>query len=102
MAASGRTHNRVDLPPRVGPKRLGAGLSSAAVPAIENRRGQLASLEGDCGTHSQRSGFVTEGASQGIALPSLMDMSEHRSVASLVGYSQAQCTKDNPPGRLLR
>lgn len=35
-------------------------------------------MEGDFGVHSLRSWFVTEGDRQGIALPALMVMTEHR------------------------
>ena len=46
-------------------------------------------------------GFVTEDGRQGIALPARMAMSEHRSVASVVGYFQAGGVADNPAARLL-
>ena len=77
--------------PRVGP-----GLSDKAVAAIIQRRARLAGLEGDFGGHSLRSGFVTEGARQGIALPALMAMTEHRAVASVMGYFQAGAASSNP------
>ena len=54
-----------------------------------------------CGGHSLRSGFVTEGGHQGIALPALMAMTEHRSVASVIGYFQAGGVTNNPAARLL-
>lgn len=82
--------------PRVGP-----GLSAKAVAAIVQRRARLAGLEGDFGGHSLRSGFVTEGARQGIALPALMAMTEHRAVASVMGYFQAGSAANNPAARLL-
>jgi hypothetical protein len=71
------------------------------VGAIVQRRAALAGLEGDFGGHSLRSGFVTEGGRQGIALPALMAMTEHRSVASVVGYFQAGSASKNPAARLL-
>jgi hypothetical protein len=58
-------------------------------------------LEGDFGGHSLRLGFVTEGARQGIALPALMAMTEHRAIASVMGYFQAGAVADNPAARLL-
>lgn len=69
--------------------------------AIVQRRAALAGLKGDFGGHSLRSGFVTEGGRQGIALPALMAMTEHRSVSSVIGYFQAGGVADNPAARLL-
>lgn len=84
-----------------GTSRVGAGLSPAAVAAIVQRRAALAGLDGDFGGHSLRSGFVTEGARQGVALPALMAMTDHRSVASVIGYFQAGAAPDHPAARLL-
>ena len=86
---------------RVWKTRVGPPLSPAAVGAIVQRRAALAGLKGDFGGHSLRSGFVTEGGRQGIALPALMAMTEHRSVASVVGYFQAGNASDNPAAHLL-
>lgn len=61
----------------------------------------MAGLEGDFGGHSLRSGFVTEGGRQGIALPALMAMTEHRAVGSVIGYFQAGGVTDNPAARML-
>ena len=65
------------------------------------RRARQAGLQGDFAGHSLRSGFVTEGGRQGIALPALMAMSEHRSVSSVIGYFQAGGVADNPAANLL-
>ena len=65
------------------------------------RRAAKAGLEGDFGGHSLRSGFVTEGGRQGIALPAIMAMTEHRAVASVIGYFQAGGVTDNPAAKLL-
>jgi len=51
----------------------------------------LAGLEGDFGGHSLRSGFVTEASRQGVALrcvalPAIMQLTEHRAVSSVIGY----------------
>lgn len=86
---------------RVWKTRVGPPLSPAAVGAIVQRRAALAGLEGDFGGHSLRSGFVTEGGRQGIALPALMAMTEHRSVASVVGYFQTGSASKNPAAHLL-
>ncbi len=79
---------------------IGPGLSSKSVADIVQKRAHLAGLEGDFGGHSLRSGFVTEGARQGVALPALMAMTDHRSVASVVGYFQAGGVADNPAAKL--
>ena len=81
--------------------RIGDGLSPAAIAAIVQRRAALAGIEEDFAGHSLRSGFVTEGGRQGIALPALMAMTEHRSVASVMGYFQTGGASDNPAARLL-
>lgn len=86
---------------RLWKTRVGPALSPAAVGAIVQRRATLAGLEGDFGGHSLRSGFVTEGGRQGIALPALMAMTEHHSVASIVGYFQAGSASKNPAAYLL-
>lgn len=99
LAASGLTEG--PLFRRLWKRRLGPGLSPAAVAAIVQRRAALAGLKGDFGGHSLRSGFVTEGGRQGIALPALMAMTEHRSVSSVIGYFQAGGVADNPAARLL-
>ncbi|MGH8111510.1 MAG: integrase, partial [Rhodanobacteraceae bacterium] len=46
-------------------------------------------------------GFVTEGGRQGVALPALKAMTEHRSVASVIGYFQPGSAADNPAAHLL-
>ena len=86
---------------RLWKTHVGPALSPAAVGAIVQRRAAMAGLEGDFGGHSLRSGFVTEGGRQGIALPALMAMTEHRSVASVVGYFQAGGSAANPAAHLL-
>lgn len=45
--------------------------------------------------HSLSSEFATEGRRQGIVLPALMAMTEHRSVASVIVYFQADGITDN-------
>lgn len=99
LAASGLTEGRIFR--RLWKQRIGAGLSPAAVAEIVQRRSLQAGLVGDFAGHSLRSGFVTEGGRQGIALPALMAMTEHRAVASIVGYFQAGRAADNPAARLL-
>ncbi len=48
-----------------------------------------------------RSGFVTEASRQGVALPAIMQLTEHRSVSSVIGYFQTGGASANPAGRLL-
>lgn len=65
------------------------------------RRAGLAGLTGDFGGHSLRSGVVTEGEREGSALPALMALTEHRSVAKAIGYFQPGDAPSNPASRLL-
>lgn len=46
-------------------------------------------------------GYITEGGRQGVALPALMVLTEHRSVAQAIGYFQAGEITHNPAARLL-
>jgi len=86
---------------RIWKTRVGPALSPAAIGAIVQRRAIMAKLEGNFGGPSLRSGFVTEGARQGIALPALMAMTEHHSVSSVIGYFQAGGAAKNPAAHLL-
>ncbi|WP_296252837.1 site-specific integrase, partial [Pseudomonas sp. UBA4194] len=65
------------------------GLSGDQVARIVQRRAKLAGLDGDWAAHSLRSGFVTEAGRQGVPLGEVMAMTEHRSVATVMGYFQA-------------
>lgn len=95
MDASGLTEGAIFR--RLWKQRVGPALSPAAVGEIVQRRARLAGLEGDFGGHSLRSGFVTEASRQGVALPAIMQLTEHRSVSSVVGYFQAGGATANPP-----
>ncbi|EKT4104665.1 TPA: tyrosine-type recombinase/integrase [Stenotrophomonas maltophilia] len=86
---------------RLWKQRVGPALSPAAVGEIVQRRARLAGLEGDFGGHSLRSGFVTEASRQGVALAAIMQLTEHRSVSSVVGYFQGGSATTNPAARLL-
>lgn len=86
---------------RLWKNRVGPALSPAAVGEIVQRRARLAGLEGDFGGHSLRSGFITEASRQGVTLPAIMQLTEHRSVSSVVGYFQAGVAAANPGARLL-
>lgn len=87
---------------RIWKGRVGPALLPGSVAAIVKRRARLAGLEGDFGAHSLRSGFVTEAGRQGVPLPAVMAMTEHRSVASVIGYFQAGAAEDNPAARFLK
>ncbi|CAN7325224.1 hypothetical protein LJR143_001618 [Pseudoxanthomonas sp. LjRoot143] len=56
----------------------------------------------DCylGDGRLRAGFATEGAGQPIALPALMAMTEHRAVASVMGYLQSDSATANSAAHL--
>ena len=86
---------------RLWKQRRGPALSPAAVGEIVQRRARLAGLEGDFGGHSLRSGFVTEASRQGISLPAIMQLTEHRAVSSVIGYFQTGGATSNPAARLL-
>lgn len=100
LTASGLTQGAIFR--RLWGARIGPALSPKSVAAIVQRRARLAGIEGDFAGHSLRSGFVTEGGRQGIALPALMAMTDHRSVASVIGYFQAGGVADNPAAHLLK
>ena len=99
LEASGITEGAIFR--RLWKNRIGPALSPAAVGEIVQRRARLAGLEGDFGGHSLRSGFVTEASRQGVALPAIMQLTEHRAVSSVVGYFQAGGATANPAARLL-
>jgi site-specific recombinase XerD len=99
LAASGVSEGAIFR--RLWKQRVGPALSPAAVGEIVQRRARLAGLEGDFGGHSLRSGFVTEASRQGVALPAIMAMTEHRAVTSVMGYYQAGGIADNPAAHLL-
>lgn len=99
LEASGLTEGAIFR--RLWKQRVGPALSPAAVGEIVQRRARLAGLEGDFGGHSLRSGFVTEASRQGVSLPAIMQLTEHRAVSSVIGYFQAGGATANPAARLL-
>jgi len=84
-ADSGPLFRRLYKGGKVGTRAL----SADQVARIVQRRAKLAGLEGDWAAHSLRSGFVTEAGRQGVPLGEVMAMTEHRSVATVMGYFQA-------------
>lgn len=99
LEASGITEGAIFR--RLWKQRIGPSLSPAAVGEIVQRRARLAGLEGDFGGHSLRSGFVTEASRQGVSLPAIMQLTEHRAVSSVIGYAQTGGAFANPAARLL-
>lgn len=99
LKASGITEGAIFR--RLWNQRVGPALSPAAVGEIVQRRARLAGLEGDFGGHSLRSGFVTEASRQGVSLPAIMQLTEHRAVSSVMGYFQSGAADNNPAARLL-
>ena len=87
---------------RIWKDRVGPPLLPGSVATIVKRRAALAGLKGDFGAHSLRSGFITEAGKQGVPLPAVMAMTEHRSVASVIGYFQSGAAENNPAARLLK
>jgi len=80
---------------------IGEGLSAEAVRKIVQARAAQAGLEGDYAAHSLRSGFITEAGRQGLPLGETMAMSNHASVASVIGYHRAGEALSSRGGRLL-
>ncbi|WP_441815891.1 hypothetical protein [Lysobacter sp. TAF61] len=72
-----------------------ATLVANQVARIVERRARLGGLAGDWGGHSLRSGCVTEAGRQVVPLGEVMAMTEHRCVATVLGYFQA----GQPPGQ---
>jgi len=85
-----------------GDKVSSHGIGGDQVARIVQRRAQLAGLEGDWAAHSLRSGFVTEAGRQGVPLGDVMAMTEHRSVATVMGYFQAGSLLGSTATELLK
>nr|WP_202109716.1 site-specific integrase [Bordetella sp. 02P26C-1] len=100
LAASGITSGPIFRRVRRG-GLIGEGLSAEAVRRIVKARAALAGLEGDYTAHSLRSGFVTEAGRQGRPLGEIMAMTNHASVASVVGYHRAGAALSSKAGYLL-
>lgn len=56
---------------------------------------------GDYGAHSLRSGFITQAAREGIALPEAMAVSGHRSLAVAWGYYRAGNVLENRATQIM-
>jgi site-specific recombinase XerD len=76
-------------------------LSGQAVSLIVKRRAQLASLTGDFGAHSLRSGFVTEAGRQNVPLGEAMGLTGHRSMQTFLRYFKLGTVQNTQAGNLL-
>jgi integrase len=61
----------------------------------------LAGLVGDFGTHSLRSGFVTEAGRQNVPLKEAMGLTGHRSLATFLRYFQSGAIQHSRAARIL-
>lgn len=87
---------------RVRGRRVGVeGLSAHAIAAIVKRRAQQAGIDGDIAAHSLRSGFATEAGRRGLPLAQAMELTDHSSAQTFLGYYQAGAVESNSAGRLL-
>lgn len=67
--------------------RMGKGITAEAIYQMVKKRAKRAGYDpAEFGAHSLRSGFMTEAAKQGMALPVAMEQSGHRSVAVASRY----------------
>lgn len=89
----------IALEGRVAPV-IGLGRARHCTDHFIQRRAALVGLEDDFGGYCLHSGFVTVADRQGVALPAVMAMSDHRSVASVADYYQGGSAKDDPASRL--
>jgi integrase len=97
-ASSGPLFRRLHRGGHVGT----TALTGDHVARIVQRRAKLAGLDGDWAAHSLRSGFVTEAGRQSVPLGEVMAMSEHRGVATVMGYFQAGSLLNSRATELLR
>ncbi|MFA5940882.1 MAG: site-specific integrase [Sinimarinibacterium sp.] len=72
-----------------GGSTLGRGLTPHSIGRIVKLRAVLAGLAGDFAGHSLRRGFVTEAGMNDMPLSDTMAMTGHRTVKSLVRYSDS-------------
>ena len=77
-------------------------LTADQVARIVQRRARLAGVSGDWAAHSLRSGFVTEAGRQGVPLGEVMALTEHRGLATVMGYFQAGALLSSHATNLLR
>lgn len=77
--------------------KLGESLGPSAVAEIVKHWAEEAGYDPDeIGAHSLRSGFITSARKRGATIESVMRVSGHRDIATILGYSQADDAFDNP------
>ena len=76
-------------------------LSGQAVGLIVKRRAALASLEGDFGAHSLRSGYVTEAGRQNVPIKEAMGLTGHRSLITFMRYFQTGAVQQTRAANLF-
>jgi integrase len=76
-------------------------LAPQAVWHIVRRRVQLAGLPNEFGAHSLRSGFVTEAGRRQVPMAEAMALSDHRSLATFLGYFQTGTLQVSRAAELL-
>ena len=76
-------------------------LSGQAVGLIVKRRAALASLEGDFGAHSLRSGYVTEAGRQNVPIKEAMGLTGHRSLVTFMRYFQTGAVQQTRAANLF-
>ncbi len=109
-AADAMTDWLEEAPSRSGPifRRIAKGghvtaeaLTPATVRNVVRTLAERAGLEPGFSAHSLRSGFMTEAATQGVALPEAMKLSEHKSVQSAMRYYDIKDVLDSPAASLI-
>jgi integrase len=84
-----------------GGQVMNEALTPATVRNVVRALAKRADLEDGYSAHSLRSGFMTEAATQGIALPEAMKLSEHKSVQSAMRYYDVKDVLDSPAASLI-
>lgn len=84
-----------------GGATLGGGLTPHSVGQIVKARASLAGLSGDFAGHSLRRGFATEAGMNDMPLSDTMAMTGHRTVKSLVRYSDSGSMVGRKVAKLL-
>lgn len=82
--------------------QIGRSLSDRAIHLIVQQRLIAAGLKAeDYSAHSLRSGFITESARQGIALPEAMALSGHTTLSTALGYYRRGQLEQNASAWLI-
>ena len=76
-------------------------MNAHAINRMLKRRANQAHVAGNFGAHSLRRGFVTDALDAGVALPAVMEMTEHKSVSSMLPYYGEVSAMRNPAAGLF-